>query len=243
MTALATDRPALTFRLPVDDLAKYAGLTALGSAVLGAAGILSTLAYLSAWGVPGPVVRFDPLTAALRSETVISQFGLLALIVATLRWIASRVDGRRRGSRVLAALVAGVIVVLAVETIVTGYVGPAITLIGGLGLFLGHRRGLIRDRTAAVAFALIALVSAFQTGTESGRFVRDDPAWQTRVVLTARTAVGGLPGGVEDGGGWRYDGLYLVFRDGEAVYVARPGIDHEVWIVPAPNVMALGLMG
>jgi hypothetical protein len=240
MTALATDPRTGGLRVPVDDLAKYAGLTALASAVLAAAGILSTLAYLSAWAVPAPLVRFDPLTAALRSETVVYQFVLLAGIVGSLHWLARRVDGQRRGSGILATLGAGMIVFLAVQTIVTGYVGPAITLIGGLSLFLVHRRGLVRDRSAALLFALIALLSAYQTGTESGRLVRDDPAWQTDVVMTSRTAVGGLAG-TEVGGGWHYEGLYLVFRDGEAVYVARRGDDHRVWIVPAGNVMALGI--
>jgi hypothetical protein len=128
-----------------------------------------------------------------------------------------------------------------VEALVGGFVGPIITVAGGVGIAVGHRQGWLATRAAAAAFAIVALVAAYQTGAESGRLIRDVTAWQTPVTLTSRTPIGGLDGGVEDGGSWRYDDLYLVFRDGEAVYVSRPGGGTVVWIVPAMHVMSIGL--
>jgi hypothetical protein len=243
MTAASRVEPAATtlaLRIPVDELAKYAGLTAIASAVLAGAGILSTVAYLSAWGVPAPVVRFDPLTAALRSETVVYQFALLAALVFGLRAVAGRIEQGARAARLLAVVVTSVLVLLVAEAIAGGYAGPVITIAGGVALFAAHRRSTMSPRSTLIAFALVALVSAYQTGTESGRIIRDETAWQTPVVLTTRTAVGGLDG-TEAGGGWRYEGVYLVFRDGEALYVSRPGAGAQVWIVPAANVMGLGV--
>ena len=122
-----------------------------------------------------------------------------------------------------------------------GWTGPLVTIVGGVGLAAVHHLRGLGPRTRTVLFAAIALGAAFITGSESGRLIRDDPAWQTPVTLTSRVPVGGLHGGVEAGGAWQYDDLYLVFRDGEAVYVSRSGAGRTVWIVPAMHVMSLGI--
>lgn len=227
--------------LDIDALAKIGSAVALGTAVLAAAGILSVVAYLSAWSIPGPLIRLDPLTAALRSESVLYQFAMLGLIVFGLDALAHRVGHRRRVAIVGATGLAVVLSLLVIDLVVGGYLGPLMTIGGGLALAVAHHRGTVGPRATAVLFAAIALAAASMTGAESGRLIRDDPTWQTPVTLTSRTAVGGLAGGVETSGAWQYDGLYLVFRDGEAVYVSRPGAGATVWIVPAMHVMALGV--
>jgi hypothetical protein len=240
-TDAGPEPPPLRVRIPVDELARYAGLTALASTVLAVAGILATATYLSAWGVPTPVVRMDPLTAALRSESVVYQFLTLALIVFGLSWLSRKLADRGLIRYVMLAAAFGVLGFLAAESIAGGYLGPTLTVVGGAGVFLAHERGLASTRTASVLFITIAFASAFQTGAESGRLIRDRPEFQTPVVLATRTEVAGLPGGVETGGGWQYERLYLVFRDGESIYVSRPGLGAATWIVPAGNLMSLGI--
>lgn len=235
------ERSQPTFRIPVDELAQYAGLTALASAVLAVAGILATAAYLSAWGVPTPVVRMDPLTAALRSESVVYQFLTLALIVFGLSWLSHRLADRRLARYAVLGTALGVLGILAFQSIAGGYLGPALTLAGGSGLFLAVDRKLASRRAASILFTVVALASAFQAGAESGRLVRDVSEFQTPIVLATRAEIAGLPGGVEAGSGWQYHGLYLVFRDGESAYVSRPGLGAVVWIVPAANLMSLGI--
>lgn len=234
------DGHVLSFRIDVDEIGKYASVTAVGSAILAGAGILATVAYLSAWNVPAPLIRLDPLTAALRSETVLYQVAVLAAIVFGLDAAARRI-GDRRG-RLLASLLAALLgAYLVLDAVMGGFAGPAVTIVGGVALFVAHRRLRFGPRVTAICFAAIALVSAFQTGTESGRLIRDDTTWQTPVTLTSRAPIGGLDGGVEDGGAWQYDDLYLVFRDGEAVYVARTGHGSAVFLVPAMHVLSLGV--
>lgn len=244
ITSEAVNTPrTLTLDVDVDRLGKYASLMALGSAVLAGSGILSVVAYMSAWDVPAPLIRLDPLTAALRSETVIYQVAVLAAIVFGLDALARRLPDRRVAIGLAtggAAIVTGYLVV---DLVLGGYLGPAITVVGGVALFVGHRRGLVGPRSTAVLFAVIALLAAYQTGAESGRLIRDDPTWQTPLTLTSRTPIGGLDGGIATGDAWRYSGLYLVFRDGEAVYVSRSGRGSAVWIVPAAHVMAIGMGG
>src|SRR6187549_3602293 len=74
------------FRVPLDVLGRVAGLTALASAILVAAGFASTLAYLSAWDLPPAPVRLDPITAALHADPVayctIIVCGLCTLVVS-----------------------------------------------------------------------------------------------------------------------------------------------------------------
>jgi hypothetical protein len=242
MAAVAARPPrTLSIDVDVDQLAKYGSALALGSAVLATAGVLSVVAYLSAWGIPAPLIRLDPLTAALRAESVVYQFVVLAAIVFGIDAVVTRLAARRIGRVFVAATGGLALAVLAVGLAAGGFTGPLVTIVGGVGLAaIHHWRGL-GPRTRTVLFAAIALGAAFITGSDSGRLIRDDPAWQTRVTLTSRVPVGGLGGGVEAGGAWQYEGLYLVFRDGEAVYVSRPGAGTAVWIVPAMHVMALGI--
>ncbi|HEX5590881.1 MAG TPA: hypothetical protein VFX65_11380 [Candidatus Limnocylindrales bacterium] len=243
MQAQAVERQALTIRIPVEDLGRYAGLTALVTSLLAAAGILATVAYLSAWGVPGPVVRMDPLTAALRSETVLYQVLLLSAVVFGLGALWRRLGRSRWIGRIAIVAGIGVVAVLAVDAFIGGWTGPAITIGGGAALLAGHESGRLSTRTTWKLFAVVALVAAMQTGAESGRLIRDDVAYQTELVLATRTPVAGLGGGVEDGGGYRYGDLYLVFRDGESLYVSRPGTGAMVWIVPSSNLMSFGIVG
>jgi hypothetical protein len=245
MTAAANrvSERTLSFSLDVEEISKYARITALVSAVLAASGILSVVSYLSAWRVPAPLIRLDPLTATLRSETVIAQVLMLALIVFGLDAVVRRLAGRRF-LRVAAGVVMTLLIVYSIVLVfVGGYVSGAITMAGGGALFLAHARDWISPRITALLFTLIAIVSASQTGVESGRLIRDHEVYQTPITLTSRTPIGGLDGGIEQGGAWHYEGLYLVFRDGEAVYVSRPGAGPAVWIVPSQHVMALGLAG
>jgi hypothetical protein len=242
MTASAAphDR-TLTLDLDIDQLAKVGSALALGSAVLATAGVLSVVTYLSAWDVPAPVVRLDPLTAALRSESVVYQFAVLAALVFGADAVVHRLAGRPH-LRIAAGLVGlAVLAGLALDLVVGGFVGPVLTIAGGVGLATVHAVRPLSRRTRLAVFAIVALAAAFQTGVESGRLIRDDPRWQTPIVLTSRVPVGGLVGGVEQGGAWQYHGLYLVFRDGEAVYVSRAGAGPVVWVVPAMHVMSLGI--
>ncbi|HET7726192.1 MAG TPA: hypothetical protein VFK54_02595 [Candidatus Limnocylindrales bacterium] len=234
---------SLALRLPVDELSRYAGLTAAASAVLAVAGILSTAAYLSAWNVPGPLVRLDPLTAALRSETVLYQCVMLGVTLFGMASLDGIVEQRRIAGRLAIVAAVAVLGLLGMQSVLAGFTGPAITVGGGLVLYVLHRAGRLTERGTLVWFAMVALVAAFQTGTESGRVIRDDPAFRTQLVLSARTPIAGLGGGREEGGAYHYRGLYLVFRDGESVYVSRDGAGSQVWIVPAMHVMALGVAG
>jgi hypothetical protein len=121
-----------------------------------------------------------------------------------------------------------------------GYVEPVVTVVGGVVLLLLHHRSRISPRITAVGFVLIALVAGFATGVETGRAVRADPMYQTPVVLTTQSEVGGLSG-TRTGSGWTYTNLYLVFRDTGSVYVAIPGGGSKVWMIPDANLMSLGL--
>jgi hypothetical protein len=232
--------PVLQIRVPVDDLAKYAGLIGLASATLAVTGVFATTAYLSAWSVPAPVLRLDPLTAALRSDTVIYQSLVLWLVVYGLDLLLRRLPAGRKVRIPVLAVVGALLALLVYDSIAFGFYGPVITVVGGVGLLVAHHRHRLSARGTVVAFVLVALAAAYQTGAESGRLIRDDTTYQTPLVLTTRSAVGGLAGR-ETGFGWTYDGLYLVFRDGESIYVARPGPGHGVWIVPVSNVMSVGI--
>lgn len=242
MTATTTPHErTLSLNVDIDELAKYGSALALGSAVLAAAGVLSVVAYLSAWDIPAPLIRLDPLTAALRSESVVYQFAVLAAIVFGIDALVHRSADRRFVRAIVTVLAAGVLTALVISLVLGGYAGPIVTIAGGVGLAMVHHLRGLGPRTRMAAFAAIALIAAFQTGAESGRLIRDEGIWQTSITLTSRVPVGGLSGGVEAGGAWQYGGLYLVFRDGEAVYVSRPGAGSAVWIVPAMHVMALGI--
>jgi hypothetical protein len=238
-TAAPADRPALKVSVPVDDLARYAGLIGLVTGALAIAGVLASTAYLSAWHVPAPVIRLDPLTAALRSDSVLYQSLVLAAIVFGIDRLLRRLSA---GSKVRAAalvILAGLVVLSVADSIRNGLLGPVITVVGGVCLLALHQTRRLGSRGTAVGFVLVVLAAAWQSGAETGILVRDGTAQRVSVSLTTRSQVAGL-GGTESGLGWTYNGLYLVFRDGESVYVAR-GVERTIWVIPAGNVMSLGI--
>ena len=242
MTAASPTPGRATLSIPIDTdvLAKYAGLIGLASAILAVAGIFATTAYLSAWGIPAPVLRLDPLTAAIRSETVVVQCLTLWMLVYGLDVLRRRIAAQPRTRRVVVyGAIGAALAGLLVNALANAFAGPVVTIVGGVLLLAAHASDRLSPRATLVAFAILAVAGAYETGAESGRLIRDHAAFRTPLEVTTRTEVGGLRG-TEVGFGWRYDGLYLVFRDGESVYVARPG-DTRVWIIPVSNVMAVGI--
>ena len=240
MPDTASQRPAIHRAVSVDELSRFAGLIGLVSATLAVSGTFATAAYLSAWNLPPVVVRIDLLTAALRSEAVVVQSLILAFVVYGLDALIRRLP-TRGVVRYAALIVTGLVLFLyVVISLVFGFVEPAVTVLGGLVLLFLHHRGRISPRTTAIVFVLIALVAGYATGAETGRAVRVDPAYQTPVVLTTQTGVGGLSG-TQTGSGWTYSDLYLVYRDSGSVYVAMPGGGSSVWMIPDANLMSLGI--
>ena len=233
-------RPAIHEAVSVQGLTAFAGLIGLVSATLAVAGVMATSAYLSAWGVPPFVTRVDPLAAALRSESVIIQSLNLALIVYGVDALLRGLPPRRNIRYGTIGVVVALLFLEAGVSLFYGFLEPTVTVVGGLTILVLHHRGLISPRITAVAFVLVALAAGYVSGTEEGSGVRSDPTFQTSVVLTTHSQVGGL-NGVETGSGWTYDGLYLVFRDSAAVYVAATGGD-AVWIVPDGSVVSLELI-
>lgn len=240
MADATPDRPAIHRAVSVGELTSFAGLIGLVSATLAVSGTIATAAYLSAWDLPPVVVRLDLLTAALRSQAVIVQSLLLALIVYGLDALIRQLP-TPGVVRYAALSVIGVVLFLyAAISLYFGFVEPAVTLIGGVVLLLLHHRRRISPRITALGFVLIALVAGYAAGAETGHAVRADQAYQTPIVLTTQSEVGGLSG-TQTGSGWTYDDLYLVFRDTGSVYVAMPGGGSKVWMIPDANVMSLGL--
>ena len=231
------EAPVLTLRLPLEQLTRYAGLTALATAVLVLAGILSTVAYLSAWRVPAELVRMDPLTAALRSETVLVQILLLVVIVLGLQGaMRYRLRDPRRGRLVVAAT-AVLIALVAVWSLAAGFVGWFVGILGAVLVFGASCRRYIGERAVLTLIAVIAVATAIQTGRELGHAMRDHPKFHTELTLTTRAPLAGLEGTQVDQG-WTYARLYLVMRDAEALFVSRPG-SRQVWLVPAGNVLSV----
>ncbi len=240
MADATPERPAIHRAVSVDDLTRFAGLIGLVSATLVVSGTVATAAYLSAWDLPPVVVRLDLVTAALRSQAVIVQSLILAFIVYGLDALIRQLPTRGLVRYAALSLIALVLFLYAAISLYFGFAEPAVTVIGGVVLLFLHRRRRISLRTTAIGFVLIALVAGYATGAETGRAVRADPAYQTPVVLTTQSEVGGLSG-TQTGSGWTYSDLYLVFRDSGSVYVATPGGGSSVWMIPDGNVMSLGL--
>ena len=242
MPNASPERLAIHRAVSVDELTRFAGLIGLVSATLAVSGTFATAAYLSAWDLPPVVVRLDLLTAALRSEAVIVQSLLLAFIVYGLDALIRQLPARRVVRNAALAAIGLVLFLYAAVSLYFGFVEPALTVIGGVALLLLHHRGRISPRVTAVGFVLVALTAGYASGAETGRGVRADPVYQTPVVLTTQSEVGGLSG-TQTGSGWTYSDLYLVFRDSGSVYVAVPGGGSKVWMIPDGNVRSLGLNG
>jgi hypothetical protein len=240
MTDASAGRPAIHRAVTVDELTRFAGLIGLITAALAVSGTIATAAYLSAWDLPPVVARLDLLTAALRSQAVIVQSLLLAFIVYGLDALIRQLPTNHRARAAAVVLIGAALFLYASISLYFGFVEPAVSVLGGVVLLLLHRRGRLSPRTTAIGFVSIALVAGYVSGTETGRAVRDDTAYQTPLTLTTQIAVGGLPG-TQTGSGWTYTDLYLVFRDSESVYVAKPGGGSAVWMIPNGNVMSLGL--
>lgn len=235
-----SERPAIHRAVSVDELTRFAGLVGLVSGTFVVSGIVATTAYLSAWDLPPVVVRIDLLAAALRSQAVVVQALLLAFIVYGLDALIRQLPPRGSVRNAALLLIGLVLFLYAAISLYFGFVEPAVTVIGGVALLLLHRGRRISPRIIAIGFVLIALVAGYATGAETGRAIRADPAYQTRVVLTTQSEVGGLSG-TQTGSSWTYSDLYLVFRDSESVYVALTGGGSNVWMIPDGNVMSLGL--
>jgi hypothetical protein len=240
MADAAPGRPAIHRAVSVDELTRFAGLIGLVSATLAVSGTIATAAYLSAWDLPPVVARLDLLTAALRSQAVIVQSLLLAFIVYGLDALIRQLPTKGRLRYAALSVIGLALLLYAASSLYFGFVEPAVTVVGGVSLLLLHRRGRISPRITAVGFVAIALVAGYASGLETGRGVRSDAAYQTPVVLTTQSEVGGLSG-TQTGSGWTYSNLYLVFRDSGSVYVSTPGGGSAVWMIPDANVMSLGL--
>lgn len=240
MTDGARGRPAIHRAVSADELTRFAGLIGLVSATLAVSGTFATAAYLSAWGLPPVVLRLDVLTAALRSQSVIVQSLLLAFIVYGLDTLIRQLPARRTVRYAVLVAIGLLLFAYPAISLAFGFAEPAVTVIGGVLLLLLHHRARISPRVTAIGFVLIALAAGYLSGVETGRGVRDDPSYQTPVVLTTQSEVGGLTG-TQTGSGWTYSNLYLVFRDSGAVYVAVSGGGSTVWMIPDGNVRSLGI--
>lgn len=232
----ASELPAVPFTL--EAISRVAGLSALVGAVVAGAGMLYTYSYLSAWGIAPPLVKMDPLSAALRAEGVAYQvllFGsAFVLVRAIYRW-----KPRRRTIRVAAMIGMTVVVgALAVESVAGGFVGAAIGLLGGSALGVLRVLGLTRRRTSLLVASVVILLSSYVTGVEIGRATRDDPSWRREVQLVTDVAVGDLRRSTLDTAEWQYDELYLIFRDDRQLYVGVPGRP-DAWLVDAGHVLSL----
>src|SRR4051794_29706392 len=212
MADTTPERPAIHRAVSVDELARFGGLIGLLTATLAVSGTFATAAYLSAWDLPPIVARIDLLTAALRSQSVIVQSLLLAFIVYGLDALIRHLPTRAVLRNAALSLIGLALFLYAAASLYFGFVEPTVTVVGGVVLLLLHRLGRIAPRATAAGFVLVALVAGYASGVETGRAVRDDPAYQTPVVLTTQSEVGGLSG-TQTGSGWTYSDLYLVFRD------------------------------
>ncbi len=238
MTNKSIPTPSPQSARTINTVAEYVGVTALASAALLVGGVFSSGAYLAAWNVPIWVVKLDPLTAALRAETVLYTAALLLAAAGGYAWFRRRLTGMRRGAMTDVAAAGFALLALATLALV-GFVGPGIAIASGVVIAMLRLRGGIGD-WLALALSVIALtISAHQTGMSSGVLVRDNAAWQTPIAITTQLPVAGLPGAIADGDGWRYEDLYLVFRDDHAVLVGKPGAGSVAWIVTDLNLRAI----
>ena len=240
-SAQPADPRGLSFRAPIETLTRYAGITALVTGAMVVSGFVATGAYLSAWGIPGWVVKVDPVSAALLAADVVTLALVGAIVLFGLVELRRRLWRRGRWSTLIPLAVVLVIVGIAVVMLVTRVPGLPVVMLGAVALFAIHARGWLGDIAVAAAFALLTILSAYQTGERAGQLVRDDAAWQRPVVLSTRAPVAGLERGTAGEGSWTYEGLYLVFRDLDSVYVSVPGAGPIAWAIPASNLLSLQL--
>jgi len=227
------------FAIPIDTLAEYVGATAVISGGLLLAGLWSTAAYLSAWGIPVWLVALDPLATALRSDSAV-YLGLLAAVVALVpRALERTTSGRGRVLMTALALIASVVVTTALVAL--GALGVAIAVGGGALTFAVSARGLVRERGMAGLIVAVAIVAGYQASATMGERLRDDPPAATRVAITTLSPVAGLDGGSSNERGWEYRDLIVFFRDNNSIYVSRPGSGTNAWIIPNANVMSVGI--
>jgi len=232
----ASGLPALPFGL--EAVSRMAGLSALVGAMFVGAGMLYTYSYLSAWGIAPPLVKMDPLSAALRAEGVAYQVLLFAstflLIRAAYRWNPRKLVMRLG----VAAGLTVVLGALVVDSVAGGFVGGAIALLGGSGVAVLHVLNRMGRRPTLIIACLVILLSSYVTGVEIGRATRDDPSWQREVQLVTDVAVGDLQRSAVTSADWQYDELYLIFRDDRQLYVGARGRT-DAWLVDAGHVLSM----
>lgn len=232
----ASGLPALPITL--ETISRVAGLSALVGAVLAGAGMLYTYSYLSAWGIAPPLVKMDPLSAALRAEGIAYQVLLFASGFSAVR-AAFRWRPRLRMLRMAAVAGAAVaIAALVIESVAGGFLGGAIALVAGASLAAIHRVRPVRRRTTLSLASFAILLSSYVTGTEIGRATRDDPIWQREVQVVTDMAIGDLARTTIEAGIWQYDDLYLIFRDERQLYVGTPD-STAAWLLDAEHILSL----
>ena len=230
-----------TLALPIDTLAEYVGATAVISGGLLLAGLWSTAAYLSAWEIPVWLVALDPLSTALRADSVVYLGLLAAAITLAIRALAESTTGRQR--MVVTGLVATLALVVAAALAALDALGVAIAIAiaGGALTFAAAARGLVGGRGMAGLIVAVAIVAGYQASATMGARLRDDPPAATRVAITTLSPVAGLDGGMSNERGWEYRDLVVIFRDNNSVYVSRPGSGASAWSIPNANVMSVGI--
>lgn len=245
MTAATSEisAPRLAFGLTLDSLGRLTGISAAAFGVLVAAGMLNTGAYLSAWDIPTPLLRLDPLTAALRTEETayqLIQFGVVFwALTATHRRLGRRPRVRTAALTGIVALVA----LLSWISIAGGFPGPAVSVIGAVFLFAGYRLRQVMSLPVAVGlFAAVALLAATITGHNWGTTFRTQPETRTHVTMSTSNVIEGLPGARAVGGVWHYRDLYLVFRDDEHLYVGSNTAEGRAWLIVLVDVRSLSVV-
>lgn len=228
--------PALPVNVEV--ISRVAGLSAVAGAILAGAGMLYTYAYLSAWGIAPPLVKMDLISAALRAEGVAYQVLLFAgaflVTRAVLRWTP-----RLRILRLAGLAGTGFVVVgLSADSVLGGFAGGAIALLGGVTLAVLRARERVGLRGVVITAGIVVLLSSYVTGTELGRATRDDRQWQRPVRVVTDVAMGDLGDPTTGAPSFQYEGLYLIFRDDRQLYLGVPGSD-EAWLLDGEHVLSV----
>jgi len=244
MTATTTQAtaPRLSFGLSLDSLGRLTGISAAAFGVLVGAGMLNTGAYLSAWDIPTPLLRLDPLTAALRTEETAYQLLQFGAVFWVLTAAHRRFDHRPRLRAAALTSIVALVALLSWISIAGGFPGPAVSVIGSVLLFAGYRLRPVMSLPVAVGlFAVITLLAATITGHNWGTTFRTQPETRTNVTMTTSNAVDGLPGATRADGVWHYRNLYLIFRDDEHLYVGSNSVEGQAWLIVLEDVRSLSV--